>query len=303
MPNLKEGITIKTKTLFGIAICLCTILLFCGFEDPPEAERNPNTSINSEANYSQTDISKQTFEVNGKILETSNSVPSFKINIPVCVVDSLGNPVQNVGIVTSYTYNENGSVMRVRPNMSYSYGHPVLTNHEGKAVIPYTGSFSQVSLFAIGPDALAGCWGKYISMDNFPSHVCLDVDISTAEPVKEVKIILPNYSHPNFSGFSYSLSLIGKKDKTDYLVRLSKISEEPIRRPTGADDPLPYERLVSSKGKATFPNLESGNWKVEIFDYNNMYNENGQLNPIKSLSFTLNQKNKSRKTIILLPQK
>ena len=287
------------KELFSlVSVGLCSIMLLCGFEMPPNVEEPPPQPV-----YTQEELSKETFEANGRILETSNSVPPFEINIPVRVVDPQGNPVQNAGIAASYTYNNYGYTMRMRPELN-SFERPILTNYEGRAVIPYKGNFSQFSLFAVGPDALAEHWGKFIKNDSYPScSARLDVDFPVSGPIDEITIILPESGQSGFSDFSYTVSLAGRKKQTDYLVYIQRIPTEIVRHIPEDPSPLPCERLVGINGNITFPNLEAGKWKVEIFDCKNRYDENGLGCPIASAYFTLDRKNPHRKAIFLLPEK
>jgi len=286
------------KQLFPILSAgLCAVLLFCGFE-VPDVEEPPAPPV-----YTMESLSQETFESDGRILETSVPVPSFEINIPVQVVDSQGTPIPNAGITASHTYQEQGYTMRLRPSLTFNEP-PVLTDHEGRAIIPYKGEFFQATLFAVGPDALAENWGKFINSDSYPScSARVDVNFPASGPMEEVKITLPESGKANFSGFSHTVSLARGGKDVDYLVCLINIPSEPVRSIAEGPSPLPYERLVTAKGKVSFPNLAPGNWKAEIYDYKNMFDDKGAATPVSSYTFSLDSKNPHKKAIVLLPEK
>ena len=293
------------KKLFSILSAgLCSIILLCGFEIP-KVEEGPPPFV-----YTKESLSQADFETDGMILETSQETPSFKVNIPVRIVDSQGNPIQNAGIVTTATkvYGKEKTVVRERPYLNSAHP-PILTDHEGRASIPYEGSYSETTLFVFTPEILAGCWGKEFTSENYPACTQVDIPLEPSGNMKEVVITItpinPTVSNP----YVYSAALRRNgKPVVDYLCTLSKVplpkspGKEPERHiPDGGIPPLGYEFLSNVNGKVSFPELETGTWKIEIYNSKDMFNKDGSSNLIQSYTFTLNKQNPQKNTIILLP--
>jgi hypothetical protein len=294
----------KKKMFSILSAGLFSVILLCGFE-MPKVEEGPSPSV-----YTKESLSQAAFETDGMILETSQKVPSFKADIPVRIVDFQGNPIQNAGIVTTTTevYGKEETVVRKRPYLN-SMDHPILTDHEGRASIPYAGSYSETTLFVFTPEILAGCWGKEFTSVNYPICTRIDIPLEPSGNMKETVITItpanPTISNP----YTYSAVLrCNGKPAVDYLCTLSKIplpkspGKEPERHiPDGGIPPLGYEFLTNVNGKVSFPELEAGTWKIDIYNSKYILNEDGTSNLIHSYTFTLNKQTPQKNTIILLP--
>lgn len=169
----------KLVSLLTIGICLSTVL--CGFTSSPESEKNPNSPADH----------IQTFEAGGHILEPSQPVAEFTVNIPVRVTDTKGNPVQNAGIIITQAVKYVGeeTAFRERPSLD-ALNTPVLTDHEGRAVISYTSAYPETTLFVFTPEVLESCWGKHIASNEYPACSRYDISLDMSGNMKEVSITI-----------------------------------------------------------------------------------------------------------------
>ena len=272
------------KLISLLAAGVCAGALLCGFQPPPDAEENPNKpSVYAE----------ESFEVSGRILETSEQVPEFTVEIPVKVIDANGNPVQNAGIVITHTlYGENR--FRERPLLDAAE-MPILTDHEGKAVLKYTGNYLETTLFVFTPEVLAGCWGKYIRENEYPACTRYDVPLDPAGNLKEI-VITVNPSENTSPANSYTVTLRRNgRPAADYLCILSEVlpPKEPAgdgleRHPAiGMVPPIYPELLTNANGRVSFQNLKEGTWEMSIYDSKNPYNEDGTSNLVKTYTFCM----------------
>lgn len=170
----------KLVSLLTVGICLCTVL--CGFTSSQESEKNPNSPADH----------IQTFEASGYILEPSQPVAEFTVNIPVQVTDTKGNPVQNAGIIITRTVEYAGeaeTVFRERPSLN-ELDTPILTDHEGRAVISYTSTYPATTLFVFTPEILKSCWGKHIASNEYPACSRYDISLDMSGNMKEISITI-----------------------------------------------------------------------------------------------------------------
>jgi len=282
---------------------LCAVMLLCGFEAPPDVEVNPNTPPV---------YAEESFETSGRIPETAGQVPEFTVNIPVRVIYPDGNPVQNAGVTMTKTVISGGekeTVFRERQCIN-GMESAALTDHEGRAVIRYTGKYLETTLFILTPETLAGCWGKNINENEYPACIRYDVPLEPSGNMKEV-IITVNPGEKASSANSYSYTAVlrrGGKPVTDYLCILSEVlPPEPSgngneRRPSiGIIPPVFPELLTNTNGRVSFQNLTEGMWKMDVYDAKEAYNEDRTSNLVKSYTFTIDKKNHRKNMVIFLP--
>lgn len=291
----------EVRLISLLAVGICAGTLFCGFDTPPEVEENPNTPPV---------YTEESFEVSGRIPETAEQVPEFTADIPVRVIDTNGTPVQNAGITMTKTLiygDKNKPVFRERQNINGFEG-VVLTDHEGRAVLKYTGKCLETTLFILTPEAFADCWGKYISENEYPMCTRYDVPLDPAGNLKEV-VITVNPSENTSSANSYTAILRRNgKPAIDYLCILSEVlPPEPAGNGSerhisiGMVPPVSPELLTNTNGRVSFQNLKEGTWKMDVYDSKEAYNEDRTSNLVKSYTFTIDKKNPQKNAVILLP--
>lgn len=100
------------------------------------------------------------------------------------------------------------------------------------------------------------------------------------------------------------------KPVTDYLCKLAQvIPPEPAEKDSvrhvdiGGIPPLGYNLLTDINGRVSFPNLTEGTWEMYVYESKDIFNEDGTSNLVRSYTFTIDQKNPQRNTVIFLPQK
>jgi hypothetical protein len=282
-----------------LAVGICAGILFCGFDTPPEVEENPNTPPV---------YTEESFEVSGRIPETAEQVPEFTVDIPVKVIDANGNPVQNAGIVITHTlYGKEN--FRELPSLNAG-DMPILTDHEGKATIKYTGIYTETTLFVFTPEILMDCSGKYINSNEYPDCTRCDISLNTSGNMKET-VITVNPSEKVSTVYSYTAVLRrNSKPVTDYLCTLWEVIPPKPSEPSGSNErhagigivpPLYHRALTSENGKVSFPNLTEGTWEMSVYDSKNFHSENGTSNLVKTYTFTIDKKNPQKNAVILLP--
>lgn len=201
--------------------------------------------------------SRQNGENGMYLADPAKKVQPFETEIPVQVLDSDGNPLANVGLVTGYA-EKNGEETWIRPG---SYQQTV-TNHEGKATLSWQGEYLETVLYLLPPQENAR---KRLERDYNQSYEAFPISLQPQAVQQQVTLTLTgSYDWPDVPTLELTLQYADGSPCVDYYCSFVQKTNLPSQTyvQTGVYFLVTGDGTTDQNGKLVRYGLTEGTWEV-----------------------------------------